>query len=155
MNNDISKLKLNILSYIKVLKANGYTLKDFNKFYSNKFKTKDYYFIKLVLSIYQFYEYELASNSLIDFDDMLIKATDVVQNVDLDYKVIIIDEYQDTSPIRFRLIEKIIKKNNTSFLAVGDDFQSIYRFTGCDINIFINFSKIIIIALLYMVLSQK
>ena len=141
LNNDISKLKLNILSYIKVLKANGYTLKDFNKFYNNKFKTKDYYFIKLVLSIYQLYEYELVSNSLIDFDDMIIKATEVVQNICLDYKVIIIDEYQDTSPIRFELIKKIIEKNDTSFVAVGDDFQSIYRFAGCDLNIMLDFKK--------------
>ncbi len=57
------------------------------------------------------------------------------------WKYIIIDEYQDTSEVKFQLISEIIKITKAKFLAVGDDFQSIYRFTGCDLNIFLNFTK--------------
>ena len=57
------------------------------------------------------------------------------------WKYIIIDEYQDTSEVKFQLIKEIIKHTKAKLLAVGDDFQSIYRFTGCDLKIFLNFTK--------------
>ena len=57
------------------------------------------------------------------------------------YKYIIIDEYQDTSYVKFNLIKNILEKTNAHLLVVGDDFQSIYRFTGCNLDIFINFKK--------------
>ena len=57
------------------------------------------------------------------------------------YKYIIIDEYQDTSYVKFNLIKNILEKTNAHLLAVGDDFQSIYRFTGCNLDIFVNFKK--------------
>lgn len=57
------------------------------------------------------------------------------------YKYIIIDEYQDTSYSKYKLMSKIKEITNAKLFAVGDDFQSIYRFTGCDLNIFINFKK--------------
>src|SRR5699024_154551 len=44
-----------------------------------------------------------------------------------------------TSLIRFYLIKEIIKKTNAKLMVVGDDFQSIYKFTGCDISLFLNF----------------
>lgn len=85
---------------------------------------------------------ELESQKIIDFDDMINKATAVVAKKGFFKKCryIIIDEYQDTSYTRFNLINNIIKKTESSLLAVGDDFQSIYRFTGCDLNIFTNFN---------------
>ena len=57
-------------------------------------------------------------------------------------KYIIIDEFQDTSLVRFNLIKAIINKTKSNLLVVGDDFQSIYRFTGCDLSLFVNFTKI-------------
>ena len=57
------------------------------------------------------------------------------------YKYIIVDEYQDTSLTKFNLLKEIINLTNANLLAVGDDFQSIYRFTGCNLSIFLNFSS--------------
>ena len=57
-------------------------------------------------------------------------------------KYIIIDEFQDTSKVRFNLIKAILKKTNASLLVVGDDFQSIYRFTGCDLSLFLEFKTL-------------
>ena len=44
--------------------------------------------------------------------------------------------------MRFNLIQSILNKTNASLLVVGDDFQSIYRFTGCDLNLFLNFKNL-------------
>ena len=57
------------------------------------------------------------------------------------YKYIIVDEYQDTSLVKFTMLKEIINITNAKFLGVGDDFQSIYRFTGCNLQIFLNFTK--------------
>jgi DNA helicase-4 len=57
------------------------------------------------------------------------------------YKYIFIDEYQDTSFIRYQLIHKLSTKFGTKVICVGDDFQSIYKFNGCDLDLFINFRR--------------
>lgn len=55
------------------------------------------------------------------------------------WQYIIIDEFQDTSLTKLNLIKEIIKVTNAKLLVVGDDFQSIYRFTGCNLSVFLNF----------------
>ena len=89
------------------------------------------------------YELELMSQNEIDFDDMLHIANKLVlkNGIKKKYKYIIIDEYQNTSYVKFNLIKNILEKTNAHLLAVGDDFQSIYRFTGCNLEIFVNFKK--------------
>ena len=52
-----------------------------------------------------------------------------------------IDEYQDTSLVRFNLVKEILNFTNAQLMVVGDDFQSIYRFTGCDLSLFLNFNS--------------
>ena len=56
-------------------------------------------------------------------------------------KYLIIDEYQDTSLVRFDFVRTILNKTKASLMVVGDDFQSIYRFTGCELGLFLNFEK--------------
>ena len=83
----------------------------------------------------------LRDNNMVDFDDMILRATDVVHDKGLKSKIkyVIIDEYQDTSYIRFCLIKEIVNSTLCNLLVVGDDFQSIYRFTGCNLSLFIDF----------------
>ena len=57
------------------------------------------------------------------------------------YKYIIIDEFQDTSYIRYKLIKSIQDECNSKILCVGDDFQSIYKFSGCNLDLFVHFKK--------------
>ena len=59
----------------------------------------------------------------------------------MNYKYIVIDEYQDISLNKIILIKEIQKQTKSKLLAVGDDFQSIYSFTGSNIDIIINFKK--------------
>ena len=66
--------------------------------------------IKLIERIYYIYENELKSQGFYDFDDLIIKATDLVNNLGINknYKYILIDEFQDASFVRFKL--KILVK---------------------------------------------
>ena len=75
------------------------------------------------------------------------------KNISLPYKMIIIDEFQDTSIVRFNLIKKIVAQNDASLCVVGDDYQSIYHFSGCDLELFLNFTKMYKDAKLYFLNS--
>ena len=142
----IISLEKSIAMFIHLFKCNNYNIIDFKTFFK-KIKwslsyNKDKKYLLLVLNIYIMYVNYLKENNEIDFDDMIIKATEEVKK---DYnerlKYIIIDEYQDTSLIRFNLIKEILIRTQANLMVVGDDFQSIYRFTGCDLELFINFKK--------------
>lgn len=149
-NTKLMVLENTISRFIHLMKANNYDESNFSTFYKKtksllKYKDnqKNRKLLVLIVNCYLIYKRELEEENQIDFDDMIIKATKVVaqRGISKHYKYIIIDEYQDTSYVRFLLIKNIIEKTNAKFIAVGDDFQSIYRFTGCDLNIFINFKK--------------
>ena len=146
----IKKLEKLIVTFLRLFKCNNYHLNDFNKFLTTSKKTilyfkyrKDKIFLTLALNVYLKYQKYLEDNHEIDFDDMIIKATENVEQVGYSssLKYIIIDEYQDTSLIRFNLIKNIIDKTGVKLMVVGDDFQSIYRFTGCDLSLFLDFSS--------------
>ena len=139
----------NLLStFIRLFKCNNHTLDDYIKFlnkskhtiFYKKYK-KEKIFLTIALNIYLIYEKYLEENNEIDFDDMIIKATKCIEEGGKisNYKYIIIDEYQDTSLVRFLLIKSILDKTKAKLMVVGDDFQSIYQFTGCDLSLFINF----------------
>lgn len=147
---EIEILEKLISTFLHLFKCNNYSLKDFYVFLQSKNKQifkfrykRDKIFLSLAINIYLMYQDYLKENKEIDFDDMIIYATECVNQKGIieQYKYIIIDEYQDTSYIRFLLIKSILDRTNAKLMVVGDDFQSIYRFTGCDISIFIDFKK--------------
>ena len=146
---EISILINNIIRFIRLFKGKDLSIDKFYEFYlknSKKywFRTKknNSLFLQIAYDIYLLYQEEIKSTNSIDFDDMITIATKIVSNeYNKKYKYIIIDEYQDTNLIRFNLIYEILKKTNASLLVVGDDFQSIYGFTGCNLSMFLNFTK--------------
>ncbi len=132
--------KKSIISFINYMKSNDL----YNKFLSilnNKNYKKE---LLIIYAIYNIYENELISSNSLDFDKMIELATNAIKDkkVRLPYKLIIIDEFQDSSLLRFNLVKEIVKKNNASLCVVGDDYQSIYSFQGCDLNLFINFKSV-------------
>jgi len=141
---DIDNLKKLIITFINLYKSNyndiNYLL---NLYQKSHFINKIYF--KIILEIYHIYNQELESSNLYDFNDMIKIATNNIINnqIKTNYKYIIIDEFQDTSLNRFKLINAIIKQNNAKIFVVGDDYQSIYRFTGCNLDIFLNFNKLV------------
>ncbi len=135
----LKQIKNIIITFINVFKSNNYSL---NKIITIKQKNNQD-LLSIVIDIYFLYQQELKSINAIDFNDMINLAIKEVENnnILLKYKYIIIDEYQDTSYTRYKLIKSIINKTNAKLIAVGDDWQSIYQFTGCNLNIFLDFEK--------------
>ena len=113
------------------------------KSFTNNFeKTRTILFLDIVKKVYVYYENYIKMENKIDFDDMILKATDCIDNVQgFNYKYIIVDEFQDISFSRMQFLKKLIEKGNSKLFAVGDDWQAIYRFEGCDLDIFLNFEK--------------
>ena len=142
---DIDNLKKLIFTFINLYKSNyndiNYLL---NLYQKSHFINKIYF--KIILEIYHIYNQEIESSNLYDFNDMIKIATNNINNniIKTNYKYIIIDEFQDTSLNRFKLIDAIMKQNNAKIFVVGDDYQSIYRFSGCNLDIFLNFNKLVI-----------
>jgi DNA helicase-4 len=134
------KLKKTIFTFINLFKSNDMTYNDLVYIYKHT-HFDERKIILIIMQIYIIYTRECESINKIDFNDMITKASKLVKNSNINYKYIIIDEFQDTSIVRYNLIKEIINKNNSKVFVVGDDWQSIYRFSGCNLNIFINFDK--------------
>ena len=137
---EYNNLKSLIITFINLLKSNNMNEKNIATFYNKAFFNEKE-LLKIILEIYILYKRELESTNQIDFNDMITLAIDKVKDNKLPYKHIIIDEFQDTSTVRFDLIKEIIKYTNAKLFVVGDDFQSIYRFSGCNLDTFLNFNK--------------
>ena len=131
-----------IIRFIRLFIANYYDSKYFHDILK-KAKKRDLPMIKIIKKIYEMYLLEKASTGTIDFDDMIYLATKIVneKGINKHYQYIIVDEYQDTSLVRERLVQAIARKTKAYVTVVGDDFQSIYRFSGCDINNFLDFKE--------------
>lgn len=70
----------------------------------------------------------MQENLAADFNDLINISLNC--DIDLKYKYIIVDEYQDISQNRLDLLNKIVKANNARLMVVGDDFQTIFSFAG-------------------------
>lgn len=148
-NDSIVLLEKLCTKFIRMAKCNNYDLEDFPYFLKRIKTIFNFYYRRekslliIFVNIFIIYKRYLEENSEFDFDDLIINATDLIDRNGIikNFKYIIIDEYQDTSYIRFRLIKEIINKTGARLMAVGDDYQSIYGFSGCDISLFLDFSS--------------
>ena len=97
----------------------------------------------MIEKILYIYQEELYSSGLIDFNDLISLSIKLIKEKGLRryYKYIIIDEFQDISISRFKLLKEIIDSCNSYVFAVGDDYQSIYRFAGSRIDLITKFKK--------------
>lgn len=144
---EIEKFIKVVATFIRLYKCNGKKIDFFQETFKsiskNIFKKIDSYYLLIIFNIYMKYKYYLEENREYDFDDLITEATKVLENNKYikNFKYIIIDEYQDSSYIRFNLIKRIVDINKAYFMAVGDDFQSIYKFSGSDIGLFLNFRE--------------
>ena len=101
----------------------------------------DLIIIRYFLTEYHLY---LENDNSIDFDDMIIRAMQYVVNGQYkpSWKYILVDEFQDISPIRAELVKSLLVNfEGSQLFAVGDDWQSIYRFNGGDIRYTTEFAK--------------
>ena len=101
-------------------------------------------FLKLFREIYDEYENFLKESGQVDFDEMIGRAIRYIKNGDYnrEIKYVIVDEFQDLSFGRYRILQAIAWQNpDVKFFCVGDDWQAIYRFAGSDIGLFTYFEK--------------
>ena len=93
-------------------------------------------FISLFKKIYDKYHQRLKDENSIDYDDMIIDGRKGIINEG--YKYILVDEFQDISQARSKLLQKIQKENRAKLYCVGDDWQAINGFAGADLKFFLN-----------------
>ena len=96
---------------------------------------------------YREYEAQLKANNALDFDDLLVKTVqlldtqpDVRENYQERFRYIMVDEYQDTNTVQFKLVSLLAGKYR-NLCVVGDDDQSIYKFRGANIRNILDFEK--------------
>lgn len=92
------------------------------------------------------YQAELLRQEAIDFDDMILRAIEALQNQNVTpaWKHILIDEFQDISGARMELIQALIRFGpHPCFTAVGDDWQAIYRFAGGKLELTTQFDRLV------------
>lgn len=86
------------------------------------------------------YEGYLKKNHSIDFAGLLEEATNYTDPI-YAYDYVVIDEYQDISPLEYSLIKKLREIHDFKLFCVGDDWQTIYQFAGSEISLILNFEK--------------
>ncbi|MBE6141096.1 MAG: hypothetical protein E7172_06180 [Firmicutes bacterium] len=128
-----------IETFINLFQTSNSSFQNFN---FKKFSKNEKEILTIIFEIYKIFLSEKKSSNFLDFDDLIKTATNLVKKTNFNYKYIIIDEFQDTSFIRINLIKEIFNHSKAKIIVVGDDWQSIYRFSGCDLSIFLNFQKI-------------
>lgn len=99
-------------------------------------------------AVYREYQAMLYKNNALDFDDLIVKAVELLQQDGqvLDYyqerfRYIMVDEYQDTNTAQFQLI-KLLAAKYQNLCVVGDDDQSIYKFRGANIKNILDFEEV-------------
>ena len=102
---------------------------------------------KKIAQVYTEYEKQLKANNALDFDDLLLKTVqllqtqpDVLEYYQERFRYIMVDEYQDTNTVQFKLVSLLAGKYQ-NLCVVGDDDQSIYKFRGANIMNILNFEK--------------
>ena len=137
-----------IFTFLSLYKSNHIDINELNNrnnslFTNKKRNLRAWIFIKIFERVLNLYEKNLKDLNVIDFNDMINNSTTYINNdkIKIPYKYIIVDEFQDIWIGRYKLIKSIINKNHSELFCVWDDWQSIYRFTWWDLNIFTNFDK--------------
>jgi len=135
LSSEISNYKNSLLSVEEVYK---------NANFSSFDKSKDNFY-KQAAQIYEKYEDYLKTNNLVDFDDLLgltykilDENEDLAREISNRYKYIMVDEYQDTNDLQYKLLKKLCLCHE-NICVVGDDDQSIYGWRGAKIDNILNF----------------
>ena len=145
-NRYIRKLVALICRFISNFKTNGFTEDDFNRMYYSTQNVRTRLFLNICHDCYLEYQRYLNENQAVDFQDMINESARILREVKemkqrLHFKYIIVDEYQDISRQRFDLVSALHEVTDAKIIAVGDDWQSIYAFSGSDITLFTKFAE--------------
>ena len=129
-----------IRNRISFIKNEMLTNAEIEKFFQSEME-------KIAYEVYLEYNVKLKKNNSVDFDDLLwlpVKLfkenPDVLEHYQDKFQYILIDEYQDTNEVQYKLVKLLAKKYRNLFV-VGDPDQSIYQFRGANYKNILNFEK--------------
>jgi len=145
-NRYISRLVSLVCTFIQNFKTNGYTTDKFFAWNATSKNERTKLFLTICEQCYHEYTKCLKERNAIDFEDMINDSARILQEaeeqkLELDFKYIIVDEYQDISRQRFDLTKELSRLCDAKIIAVGDDWQSIYAYAGSDITLFTHFKE--------------
>jgi DNA helicase-2/ATP-dependent DNA helicase PcrA len=131
-----------VLREISLAKNNLINVEEFRELYGDD-KT-----MQRVADIYEVYDSEKGKRLLMDFDDLLLEVFRLLNENELvrekyrgTFRHLLVDEYQDTNPVQMEILKILVNGNEegASFWVCGDDWQSIYAFTGASVANILNF----------------
>lgn len=133
-----------IATFVTLLKSSCRSLKDVLKQTDEADDQRSEFVIKNIFRpVYDRYEEVLRNNGQIDFTDAILQATELCRALHpVSYDYIIVDEFQDISVDRYNFLKALREGEVPAKLyCVGDDWQSIYRFSGSDMTLFNDFAR--------------
>ena len=132
-----------VVTFVTLIKSSCKSVDEVLRQTKNARDERSTFIIKNIFRpVYKRYIEELANINQIDFTDAILQATDICRSSHpVKYDYIIVDEFQDISVDRYNFL-KVLREGNppAKLYCVGDDWQSIYRFSGSDMALFNQFS---------------
>ena len=133
-----------VVTFVTLVKSSCKSVKDVLKRAKYAEDERSVFIIKNIFQpVYERYISALRDNNQIDFTDAILQATEICRvSRPVEYDYIIVDEFQDISVDRYNFL-KVLREGNppAKLYCVGDDWQSIYRFSGSDMALFNQFSE--------------
>jgi DNA helicase-4 len=130
-------------TFLRHFKSSGTTVASCrNRAETSQDKARALAFLKIFEPVLEAYQERLGDR--IDFEDMIVRATEHVESgrYKSPYRHLLVDEFQDISEGRAKLLKALkAQHSDARVFAVGDDWQSIYRFTGSDIHLMRDFGE--------------
>jgi DNA helicase-4 len=136
----VSPFALLLSTFLNLFKSCGKTLDELRN-HVDAGDTRTRMFLDIFSKVYEDYTSYLQKTDEIDFNDMINMATSYARQKEQlsKFKYILVDEFQDISESRYRFLKSMLYQNSAKLFCVGDDWQSIYRFTGSDLSIMLDF----------------
>ena len=133
-----------VVTFVTLVKSSCKSVKEVLKQAKNADDERSVFIIKKIFQpVYECYINALSDSSQIDFTDAILQATEICRaSHPVEYDYIIVDEFQDISVDRYNFL-KVLREGNppAKLYCVGDDWQSIYRFSGSDMSLFNQFPE--------------
>ena len=146
---DVNKKLVSLVSdFLQIFKEGQYTVNEISESLPKiNLSERERYqvFLELFEEVFKRYQDYLKKRQELDFADLISKSTEILNKTSFKtkFKRIIVDEYQDISRGRYRLLQALInKQEDCRIMCVGDDWQSIYGFNGSDIRFTFDFEKV-------------
>jgi len=138
----VSPFALLLSTFLNLFKSCGKTLDELRN-HVDAGDTRTRMFLDIFSKVYEDYTSYLQKTDEIDFNDMINIATSYARQKEQlsKFKYILVDEFQDISQNRYRFLKSMLDQNCAKLFCVGDDWQSIYRFTGSDLSIMLDFEE--------------